>query len=77
MKIPKFAELLSDYDAVLLGVWKIFHYSPKRDSILESVQQIYGKKPLKMLRAAVTRWLEMKWKWKWFEKNFRSFSGTS
>ena len=53
----EYAELLFVYDAVLLGVWKMFHYSPKKGAILESVQNIYGKKPLKMLKAAVTRWL--------------------
>ena len=35
----------------------MFHYSPKKGAILESVQNIYGKKPLKMLKATVTRWL--------------------
>ena len=35
----------------------MFHYSPKTGSVLESVPSIYGKKPLKMLKAAVTQWL--------------------
>ena len=42
---------------LLLGVWKISHFFPKRSSVLESFQVIYGKKPLKTLKAAVTRWL--------------------
>ena len=42
---------------LLLGLWKMFHFSPKHSSILESLQVIYGKKPLKNLKAAVTRWL--------------------
>ena len=50
----EYAELVLDYNAVLLGVWKMFHYSPKIGAILESVQNIYGKKRLKMLKAAVT-----------------------
>ena len=29
----------------------------KKGAILESVQSIYGKKPLKMLKTAVNRWL--------------------
>ena len=41
----------------MLGVWKMFEYSPKKGAILESVQSIYHKKPLTMLKAAVTRWL--------------------
>ena len=57
MKNIEYAELLLDYDAVLLGVWKMFHYFSKKGAILESVQNIYGKKPLKMLKAAVTPWL--------------------
>ena len=48
---------MNDFDTLLLGVWKIFHFFPKRSSILESFQVIYGKKPLKILKAAVTRWL--------------------
>ena len=35
----------------------MFEYSPKKGAILESVQSIYDKKPLTMLKAAVTRWL--------------------
>ena len=54
---PKFAELLLDFDSVLLGLWKMFHYSPKKGSVLESMQEVYGKKPLKILKAATTRWL--------------------
>ena len=30
MKKPEFAEMLLDYDAVLFGTWKMFHYSPKK-----------------------------------------------
>ena len=43
---------MSDYE-----LWKIFHFLSKRCSVLESFQVIYGKKPLKILKAAVTRWL--------------------
>ena len=35
----------------------MFHYSPKKGAILESVQNIYGKKPLEILKVAVTPWL--------------------
>ena len=44
MKIIEYAELVLDYDAVLLGVRKMFHHSLKNGAILESVQSIYGKK---------------------------------
>ena len=50
-------KIMNDYDTVLLGLWKIFHFSPKRSSLLESFQVIYEKKPLKILKAAVTCWL--------------------
>ena len=49
--------MLANCDALLLGLWKMFHYSPKKWSILGSLQQIYGKKPLKILKTATTRWL--------------------
>ena len=47
-------EIMNDYDILLLGLWKIFHFSPKCSSLLEPCQVIYGNKPLKILAAAVT-----------------------
>ena len=52
MKNIEYAELLLDYDAVTFGV---FQYSPNTGGVLESVPSIYGKKPLKMLKAAATQ----------------------
>ena len=49
--------VMNDYDTLLLGLWKIFHFSPKRSLIFESFQVIYGRKPIRILKAAVTRWL--------------------
>ena len=57
MKNRKFSDMLADYDTVLLGLWKMFYYSPKKGSILGSLQQIYGKKPLKILKAATMQQL--------------------
>ena len=57
MKSICLGEIMNDYDTLLLGLLKIFHFSPKHSSILESFQVIYGKKPLKILKAAVTHWL--------------------
>ena len=54
IKNIEYAQLLLDYDAVSFGV---FQYSPKTGGVLESVPSIYGKKPLKILKAAVTQWL--------------------
>ena len=47
----------NDYNTLLLGLWKIFHFFPKYISLFQSFQVIYGKKPLKILKAAVTCWL--------------------
>ena len=57
IKNVEYTELVLDFYAVLLGVWKMFNYSLKTGAVLESVQSIYGKKPLKMLKEAVTQWL--------------------
>ena len=54
IKNIEYAQLLLDYDAVSFGV---FQYSPKTGGVLESVPSIYGRKPLKMLKEAVTQWL--------------------
>ena len=36
----------------------MFHFSPKKGPVLENVQSIYGKRPLKILKAAVKKyWL--------------------
>ena len=35
----------------------MFHFSPKKGAVLEKVQSIYSKRLLKILKAAVTRWL--------------------
>ena len=55
MKDKEFVPLLAPYDNFLLRVWKTFRYSPKKCAIFESIQEIYGKKPLKILKAATTR----------------------
>ena len=59
MKNVDFAELLIDYDSLLLGIWKMFHFSPKKGAVLENVQTTYDKRPLKILKAAVTSWLAL------------------
>ena len=57
MKNVYFVELLMDYDSLLLGIWKMFHFSSKTGAVLEHVQSIHGKRPLKIFKAAVIRWL--------------------
>ena len=54
MKNIEYVELLLDYD-VLLGVWKMFHYSPKKELYWNQFK-IFMVKSL-MFKAAVTQWL--------------------
>ena len=49
--------VLEDVDSILLAVWKLFHYSPKKYGIFKEIQAAYGMKKPKMIRAAATRWL--------------------
>lgn len=48
-----------EVDSILLALWKLFEYSPKKFAMFQDVQQFlaYGLKPLTLLRAATTRWL--------------------
>ena len=57
MKDICLGEIINDYSILLIELWETFHFSPKCTSILESFQVIYGKKPLQILKVAVTRWL--------------------
>lgn len=49
--------LLQEVDSTLLGLWKLFEYSPKKLCVFKRVQEVYGQKPLVLIRAATTRWL--------------------
>ena len=53
MENIEYAELLLDYDAV---IWRVKNVSllSKKGAILESVQNIYVKKPPKVLKATIT-----------------------
>ena len=44
-------------DSLLLGLWRIFHFSSKNRFILHDIQKAYGMKYLNVIKAAVTRWL--------------------
>ena len=57
MKNICLGEIINVYDTLKLGLWKIFHFPPTRSSLLKSFLVIYGKKPLEILKTAVTRWL--------------------
>jgi hypothetical protein len=49
--------VLQELDSLLLGIWKLFHYSPKRYAVFQEIQETYHQKKLKFIRAAATRWL--------------------
>ena len=49
--------VLVEVDSILLALWKLFEYSPKKFAMFQDVQQAYGLNPLTLLRAATTRWL--------------------
>ena len=76
MKKIEYVELLLDNNAALLGLWKMFHCSPKKGAILESVQNIYVKKPLKMLKVAVTQWLSHGSASNWILDSFHELTET-
>ena len=56
MKNKKFSNMLAEYDTLLLGLWKMFHYSLKKGPILGLIQHIYGKKPLRIWKATTMWW---------------------
>ena len=43
--------------AILMSVWKMFHYSPKKFSALKEMQALVNHPQLKMIKLSDTRWL--------------------
>ena len=41
----------------ILAIWKLFHFSPKKASVLRSIQAALAHPQLKMLKPGDTRWL--------------------
>ena len=54
--IPQYPQFKA-YDALLLNLFLLFKHSAVKTVIFEEVQTIYGLKSLKLIKAAVTRWL--------------------
>lgn len=52
-------KVLEDIDALLLNLWKLFKYSSVKASVFEQSQLSEGLNPLKILKAATTRWLTL------------------
>lgn len=46
---------LTELDAVLIAIWKTFHYSLQKAAVFSNMQDIYGQRPIKFIRAATTR----------------------
>ena len=44
-------------DALLLSIWKIFHYSLIKQAVFENVQETENIMPLKILKSCTTHWL--------------------
>ena len=49
--------ILLDVDSTLLGLWKLFEYSPQKFVMFSDLQETYGLKGLALVKAAATRWL--------------------
>ena len=43
--------------AILMFIWKMFHYSPKKFSALKEMQALVNQPQLKMIKPSDTRWL--------------------
>ena len=43
--------------AILMSVWKMFHYSPKKFSAMKEMQALVNHPQLKMIKPSDTRWL--------------------
>ena len=76
MKDKEFVPLLATYDNFFLGVWKTFRHSPKKMYHISSIQEIYGKKLLKIFKAVKTRWLTHGQASKWVLDRFEEILTT-
>ena len=54
--LPKYKTLM-DVDAIIISVWKLMKYSIVKASVFRAAQTAVGEKKLKLLKAALTRWL--------------------
>lgn len=55
--LTKTYPLLAEVDNTLLSLYNLFEYSPQKMAVFLSVQEVYGQRPLILLRASMTRWL--------------------
>ena len=46
-----------EVDKTLVALWCQFEYSPRKLSVFKHVQEVYGEKPLQLVKVSMTRWL--------------------
>jgi hypothetical protein len=54
--IPKYPKL-KELDALLISLWKTFKFSTIKQAVFENAQVEHDLKPMKIIKAVVTRWL--------------------
>ena len=54
--MPKYAKL-NELDGLLISLWKTFKFSSIKQAIFEDAQAQHDLKPMKIIKAVVTRWL--------------------
>ena len=55
--LSKAYPLLSEVDNTLLSLYNLFEYSPQKMAVFLSVQEVYGHRPLILVKASMTRWI--------------------
>ena len=55
--LTKTYPLLCDVDNTLMSLYNLFEYSPQKMSVFLSMQEVYGQRPLVLVKASMTRWL--------------------
>ena len=51
----KKTDTLQEVESLLVLLWKVFHYSPKKYAVFVATQELYDEKPVTLVRAAGTR----------------------
>lgn len=46
--VPEY-RVLQDVESTLLGLWKLFEYSPRKFAVYGRVQEAYNKQPLTLI----------------------------
>ncbi|WAR25626.1 hypothetical protein MAR_011330 [Mya arenaria] len=68
--------LLVEVDALLIAIWKMLHFSSKKAAVFKNMQEVYGQRPIKFIRASTTRWLYHLHAWWRFISRFETLLDT-